>query len=146
MLKIIKKKRKIYGIKMKKYITYKMCSIPICFYEWMILTCIISKLKGKIRGPPVKSYVMMPEISDERFLEILKNKNRFLCILCEKATHISWWSHHDSGFIISLRICRSPQNINMRSLRHILKQICLSKSLPRLKKSKIAEKSPKLHI
>ena len=34
----------------------------------------------------------------------------------------------------------------MRSLRHILKQICLSKSLPRLKKSKIAEKSPKLHI
>ena len=84
------KKCKIYGIKMKKYITYKMCSIPISFYEWMILTCNILKPKGKIRDPPVKSYVMMPEISAERFLEILKNKNRFLYILCEKATHISW--------------------------------------------------------
>ena len=28
-----KKKRKIYGMKMKKYITYKMGSIPISFYE-----------------------------------------------------------------------------------------------------------------
>ncbi len=55
----------------------------------MILTCIIAKLKGKIRDPPVKSYVMMPEISGERFLEILKKKIRFLCILYEKATHIS---------------------------------------------------------
>ena len=34
----------------------------------------------------------------------------------------------------------------MRSSRHILKQIYLSKNVPRLKKSKIAEKSPKLHI
>ena len=84
-----KKKRKIYGIKMKKYITYKMCLILISFYELMILTCNIPKLKGKIRDSPVKSYVVMTKISAERFLEILKNKNRFLCILCEKATHIS---------------------------------------------------------
>ena len=85
-----KKKRKIYGMKIKKYITYKMCLIPISFYEWMLLTYNISNREGKIRDPPVKSYAMMPEISVERFLEILKNKNRFLCILCEKATHISW--------------------------------------------------------
>ena len=73
-------KRKIYGLKMKKYITYKLRSIPISFYKRMILTCNIPKLAGKIRGPPLRSYVMMPEISAERFLEILKNKNRFLCI------------------------------------------------------------------
>ena len=85
-----KKKLKIYGMKMKKYMTYKICSIPISFYEWMILTCIMPKLKGWIRDPRVKSYVMMTEISAERFLEILKTKNRFLCILCEKPTHISW--------------------------------------------------------
>ena len=82
-------KYKIYGIKMKKYITYKMCLILISFYVWMIITCNIPKLKGKIRDPPVKSYGIMTEISAERFLEILKNKNRFLCILCEKATNIS---------------------------------------------------------
>ena len=67
-----------------------MCLIPISFYKWMILTCNILKLKGKIRNPPVKSYVMMPEISAERFLEILKKKIRFLCILYEKASYISW--------------------------------------------------------
>ncbi len=67
-----------------------MCSIPISFYKWMILTCYILKLKGKIRNLPMKSYVIMTEISAERFLEILKTKNRSLCILCEKATHILW--------------------------------------------------------
>jgi len=85
-----KKNCKIYGIKMKKYITYKMSLILISFYAWMILTCNIPKRKGKIRSPPVKSYGIMTEISAERVLEILKNKNWFLCILCEKATHISW--------------------------------------------------------
>ena len=83
-----KKKCKIYGIKMKKYITYKMCSISISFYECMIITFNILKPEGKIRDPPVKSYVMMSEISAERFLEILKNKNRFLCILSKQNPHI----------------------------------------------------------
>ena len=83
-----KKKCKIYGMNIKKYITYKMCSISISFYKRIILTCNIPKLAGKIRGPPVKSYDMMPEISAERFLEILKNKNRFLCILSKQYPHI----------------------------------------------------------
>ena len=42
----------------------------------MILTCNILKLKEKIRYLPMKSYVIMTEISAERFLEILKTKNR----------------------------------------------------------------------
>ena len=54
----------------------------------MLLTYNIPNLEGKIRGPPVKSYAMMPEISVERFLEILKNKNRFLCILSKQNHHI----------------------------------------------------------
>ena len=42
----------------------------------MILTCNILKLKEKIRDLPMKSCVIMTEISAERFLEILKTKNR----------------------------------------------------------------------
>ena len=85
-----KKKRKIYGtcMNIKKYITYKMCSIPISFYEGMLLTYYIPNREGKFWIPPVKSYAMMLEISVARFLEILKNKNRFLCILSKQNHHI----------------------------------------------------------
>ena len=54
----------------------------------MLLTYNISNREAKIRSPPVKSYAMMSEISVERFLEILKNKNRFLCILSKQNPHI----------------------------------------------------------
>ena len=53
------------------------------------------KTSGKIRGLPAKSYTMMPEISVERFLEILKNKNQFLCILSKKNS-----IYHDSRIMI----------------------------------------------
>ena len=67
-----------------------MCSIPISFYKWMILTCNILKLKEKIRYLPMKSYVIMTEISAERFFGNFENQKSNVCILCEQATHILW--------------------------------------------------------
>ena len=80
-----KKNRKIYGMKLKKWITYRMCLILISFYEWMLLWYNIPNRKGKIRGAPLKSYAIMTEISGERVLRILKKKSRFLCILDKKS-------------------------------------------------------------
>ena len=45
-----KKNRKIYGLKLKKYITYKMCLIQISFYEPMLLLYNISNWKEKNSG------------------------------------------------------------------------------------------------
>ena len=70
-----KKNRKIYGLKLKKYITYKMCLIQISFYEPMLLWYNIPNWKGKIRGAPLRSNAIMTEISAERILKILKIKN-----------------------------------------------------------------------
>ena len=85
-----KKKRKIYGTNLKKYIRYKMCLIPISFYTWMILIYNIPKQKGKIRGAPLKSYAVIIEISVERVLKILKKQIWFLCILSKKSAQVSW--------------------------------------------------------
>ena len=80
-----KKNRKIYAMKLKKLITYRMYLILISFYEWMLLWYNIPNQKGKIRGAPLKSYAIMTEISAERVLKILKKIIRFLCILHKKS-------------------------------------------------------------
>ena len=56
----------------------------------MVLTCNILKLKEKIRDLPMKSYVIMTEISAERFFGNFENQKSNVCtnLLCEQATNI----------------------------------------------------------